>query len=356
MKTYAFTVLILMILLMVVGIFAPRLISAPSTEAVALGFALLLLLPIVVTLTVRRWWKTEEAKSIAKKILPVVLLAIMLGACSKVPAGNVGVWVYLLGSSKGVDVETVGPGRYWVGINEELYLFPTFTQNYVWTQEPTEGSPNDESITFQTVEGLSVNTDIGISYHIDPDKAAAVFQKYRKGISEITDIYLRNRVRDALVEEASVLTVESVYGKGKAGLMKRVEERVRKEVDPLGIKIENLYWIGKVRLPETVVRALDEKISATQKAQQRENEIAEKRAEAKKKIETAKGEAESIRIQAEAQAKANQTLAASITSELVLYRAIDRWDGVLPKFTGQSAVPFMNLESLKAGESIRPKN
>ena len=62
--------------------------------------------------------------------------------------------------------------------NEELYLFPTYQQNYVWTKDKTEGSPTDESITFQTKEGLSINTDVGISLSVDPDHVSVLFQKF----------------------------------------------------------------------------------------------------------------------------------------------------------------------------------
>ncbi|TON47649.1 transposase, partial [Vibrio parahaemolyticus] len=65
--------------------------------------------------------------------------------CSKITAGHVGIKVNLLGGDKGVQAEEVGVGRYWVGVNEELYSFPTFSQNYVWTASETEGSENDES-------------------------------------------------------------------------------------------------------------------------------------------------------------------------------------------------------------------
>ena len=87
-----------------------------------------------------------------------------------------GVKVYLLGGDKGIDQEILGVGRYWIGWNEELYLFPTFQQNYVWTKDKTEGSPTDESITFQTKEGLSINTDVGISLSVERDILALLFQ------------------------------------------------------------------------------------------------------------------------------------------------------------------------------------
>ena len=93
-----------------------------------------------------------------KTIMALVLGAFLLSgtaACTKVPAGNVGVKVYLLGSSKGVDHEVLGPGRYWVGWNQDLYLFPTYTQNYTWAVNSEGG---DESIDFGTVEGMNVNS------------------------------------------------------------------------------------------------------------------------------------------------------------------------------------------------------
>ena len=60
-----------------------------------------------------------------KKSLAIPFIALsLLTACSKVPAGHEGVIVHLLGTSKGVDTEVKGPGRYWIGWNDELYIFP----------------------------------------------------------------------------------------------------------------------------------------------------------------------------------------------------------------------------------------
>ena len=267
-----------------------------------------------------------------------ILLIMMIGlvGCSKVPAGNVGVKVYLLGGAKGVDTQELTPGRYWIGVNEELYLFPTFTQNYTWTKNTHEGNAVDESISFQTVEGLSVNSDVGISYSVDPAKVSMLYQKYRKGIDEITDTYLRNMVRDALVTAASTKPIESVYGSGKAELIADVEKRVREQVDPVGIKLERLYWAGDFRLPQTVTDSINAKIKATQMAQQRQNEVAQAEAEAAKTIAQAKGEAVSIRIRGEALRE---------NPRLVELSAIEKWDGKLPTVSGGNT-PFINLSGI----------
>jgi regulator of protease activity HflC (stomatin/prohibitin superfamily) len=293
-----------------------------------------------------------------RKFIALAIMALALVGCSKVPAGNVGVKVYLLGGDKGVDTEELSPGRYWIGVNEELYLFPTFTQNYVWTADASEGSPNDESLSFQTKEGLVVNADVGISYSVQPDKVSTIFEKYRKGIGEITDVYMRNMVRDALVTASSGLAIESVYGKGKADLIAEVERIVRTQVEPIGINVERIYWIGSMRLPDLVETSINAKITASQTALLRVNEIEERKAEAQKTIETARGAAESLKLaadanayqvlkEAEAQAEANRILSQSLTPELLQYRALTQWDGVLPRLMGgQGAVPFIDITKI----------
>ncbi len=334
---------------------APLLISATSMLAVVGGFALLLGAALLTFKVGYQGWldatllKASKMLGLMSKAPPLALFALIavmaVTACEKVPAGNVGVKVYLLGGDKGVDTEELSPGRYWIGYNEELFIFPTFSQNYVWTQDENEGSPNDESITFQSIEGMNVGADVGITYRVNPEKVSELFQRYRKGVEEITDIYLRNMVRTALVNEASTMKVRSIYGDGKSDMLKRAQAAVVAQVAPFGIIVENIYWIGGFRLPPTVVTAIDAEIKATAKARQRENEVAEAVATAKKVREIAAGDADAILAIATAQAKANHLLAASITPEVTAYIATQKWDGVLPTFVsgGGGAIPMIQL-------------
>lgn len=282
-----------------------------------------------------------------RKLAAIAVLSLLaLTGCTKVPSGHVGVKVYLLGSDKGADIEELGMGRYFIGMNEELHLFPTFVQNYTWTQRSTNGSENDESMTFQTKEGMTVGADIGISYAVDPTKVSDIFQRYRKGIEEITDLYLRNMVRDALVEAGSKREVEDVYGSGKGELMDEVEATVIEQVGPIGINVEKIYWIGGLRLPPTVTAALDAKIEATQMAEQRKNEVAQATAEADKEIEAARGTAESLLEVARAEAEAIRIKGEALRQNpsVIQLNAVEKWDGVLPKMTGSEAIPFVSVD------------
>ncbi len=291
-----------------------------------------------------------------KKLFQFLLLSFALSfvACSKVPAGHAGVKVYLLGGSKGVDHEILGPGRYWIGWNENLFLFPLYQQNYTWTKSTTEGKAEDESITFQTKEGLDVNADVGVTYHVDNTKVSELFQKYREPLEEITHKFLRNNIRDAINRYGSKMAVEETYGLGKAALFDSVLSSVRSEVSPEGIVIDKVYLIGTFRLPGAVIAALNSKIAATQEAQQRENEVqtakaqaqievAKAEGEAQAQIATAKGNADATMINAKADAEAIRLKQSTVTDLYVRYTIARTWDGKLPETMTGGAMPFLNI-------------
>lgn len=263
------------------------------------------------------------------RVILSLLLLLVLTACSKVPAGNVGIKVYLLGGQKGVDTEQLGPGRYWIGWNEDLYLFPTFKQNKVWTngEGATEGA-----FVFGTIDGMKVSSDVGISYRIKPGSAPKLFQDYRKGIDEITDVDIRNMVASEFVTKASSRPVDVVYGAGKETLLKDVETAVRNRLDPQGIDLVALYWSGDLYLPKEVTASINSKIRATQMAQQRQNEVAQAEAEANKLRAKADGEADAKLKMAEAEAKAIQIKGDALrqNQELVSLTLAERWNGQYP--------------------------
>lgn len=284
------------------------------------------------------------------RVVAVAVLATSLVACDRVPAGYRGVIVNLYGNDKGVSEESVGVGRYYMGWNREMFLFPTFLQNYSWNKE--------QSITMQTSEGLSIKTSAGITYKIAPESVVKVFQKYRLGIDEITNTFLHNQVRDAMNEVASTMTVEAIYGSGKEKFISQVNMIVKKEAAENGIEVDKIYLVGSFELPPNVVESINTKIQATQNAMRVENEVATTRAEAQKTIVNAKAAAQrrvieaeanakQITLNAESQAKANKILADSLTPEFVQYQAILKWDGQLPTTSAGNALPFINIGEKK---------
>ena len=272
-------------------------------------------------------------------VISSLILGVALSVgCSRVPAGTVGVKVYLLGTNKGVDREVLGVGRYWIGMNEELYIYPTYQVNYTFTKDEAEGSPANEEFTFQTNEGLSCSMDLGVSLHFDKSEISNMFQKYRKGPDEIRGVVVRNTIRDALNKVASGMQVEAVYGSKKAELIDLVQKSVTEQLTPSGIIIDKISIIGSIRLPKEIKSALDSKVAATQKAQQSENELRRAEADARKVVAMARGEAESNAIRS-ASLNDKIILMAKIENER---QAIQKWNGVLPSVSS-GAIPFLNI-------------
>lgn len=267
-----------------------------------------------------------------------LILNMIIATITIIQPGQVGVVVDLFGSERGVEEKELTVGAHFIMPWKSLYLFPIYEQNVQWQ--------NEEAFTFQTSEGLRVDADIGMTFNLLPTRIHELFCKYRRGMDEITSLFIHNNVRDAINKVSSKMVIEELYGPKKEQFFDEVLAIVRKDLEPLGFNISRLYIIGRFKLPENVMTALNLKIEATQRAQQRENELREAEAEAKKKIAAAEGDAKSIFIAAKAQSDANNLMTKSLSEELIQYEAIKKWNGVVPQVMGQGGMIF-NLPLVK---------
>ena len=284
-----------------------------------------------------------------KKVgLLIAIVAMMFSFTScmdRVEAGQVGVKVNLLGENKGVQTETLGVGRYWIGMNDQLFIFPVSQVNYVYTKDTTEGSEDNEEFTFQTKEGINCSADLGVALSFNADKITVMFQKYRKGVDEIRSVVVRNEIRDVLNRVASSMNTEDVYGIGKAKLIDSVQSIVKHNLAVNGIIIDKVSLIGSIRIPSTILEALNAKVQMTQDAQRSENQVQKARAEADIRTANAKGEADALKIQADGQAYYNKTVSASITQQLIDMKKIDKWNGInSTTILSGSGQPIVNLK------------
>jgi regulator of protease activity HflC (stomatin/prohibitin superfamily) len=305
-----------------------------------------------------------------KKLIGFLGALAFFCSCTVVPAGYKGVKVYLLGNKKGAEVKVLDVGRYRVGPNRKIYTFPIFQQDFTWGDNNgvTSASQHDP-FRFQSKEGISLSVDLGISFHIIPDSVKAVFNKWRKDINYIANVYFDDLLHDALIHVGSNMAIEDIYGPKKQFLIDRVDSMVVARVRPYGIVIDRIFITNDLKLPDVIVKAINSKMEATQIAQQRENELREVEADASKKIAQAKGESESklikekmqnainllqantqseilviqaksgaqsTLISAQSQSEANKLLQNSMNETLIEMKKIEKWDGHLPTFTGSS--------------------
>ena len=96
-------------------------------------------------------------------------------------------------------------------------------------------------------------------------------------------------------------------------------------------------------------RAIESKVQAEQQALQAKNEkikrVTQAEAAAAERQLSADAEAYSTEVQSKARAEAIRREAEALrqSPELINLRAVERWDGVLPRVSGSSTVPFLNL-------------
>lgn len=264
------------------------------------------------------------------KFLKGIVLAVMMtiGAtalvgCERVEPGNVGIKVDRLGDDKGVG-DVVGVGRYWLGWNTDLFIFPTFKQMKTY----------ESPFYFQLSDGTSIGHQIGVAYKVDPTKITTIFQTYRKGVEDITETDLRQKIEDSLNRRGSKVNTDKFIDGGKANLLDEALVDIQKEMGPVGIQVLSLSWVGAPGYPDNVKASINAKVTATQKTLQRQQEVQQSKAEADKKVEEARGDSESAILRATGQAKAIELQGEALrrNPEFSTWAKIDKWDGKLPVY------------------------
>lgn len=264
----------------------------------------------------------------------VLVVTIISSACKRIDAGHVGLVVKLYGSERGVQDVTEATGWVWYNpFTTQIYEFPTFVQNVVFTRDATEGSRSNEEFRVTTKDGLVVSFDVSMNYRVAPNKAAEIFRKYRKPLEELDKTVMRNYMREAYNKVSGKYTAEQLY-ENKIQFQNESEAEIKGFLEKEGFVVEQVVLLNELRLPQGVVDNINAKINARQIALKKEQEVAQERAEAQKEIEKAKGYAEAMRIRAEAEAEYNRKLAESISSNLIEYEKIKKWNGQTPQYVG----------------------
>ncbi|HBT3050608.1 TPA: SPFH/Band 7/PHB domain protein [Klebsiella pneumoniae] len=266
----------------------------------------------------------------------IALSAIGLVGYDRVEPGNVGIKVNKLGDDKGVG-EVVGVGRYWTGWNTEVYIFPTFKQMKTY----------EDAFNFQMSDGTTIGYHIGVAYKVDPTKVTTVFQTYRKGVDDITDTDLRQKIADALNRLASRMSTDKFIDGGKAELLENALKEIQSDMGPVGIQVISLSYVGRPEYPPTVIESINAKVTANQKTLQREQEVKQREAEANMLRAEADGQADAKLKLAEAEAKSIQIRGQALREnpEVLQLEAINKWNGTLPQYmTSGTNTPFIQVK------------
>ena len=263
----------------------------------------------------------------------IALVVVFMSSFARVLPGNVGIRVNNIAG--GVSAAPLGVGWYFAPPGTHIYEYPVYTRTYTWTASAHEQNEIDESFNFQDKNGLSLKADVAVSYHVDPLHASVLFQRYRTDMDQIIAGPLRNSIRNAVVERASQLGVEEIYGTHKAELIATALKEVQRFFAPVGLQVEQLYWAGNIGVPQQVLDQINAKIANEQAALAAQANVATAKANSDARIAKAQGDAEAIQVEA---------AAIRTNPEIVKLRAVEKWDGHLPTYSGGGPVPFIDVK------------
>lgn len=281
-----------------------------------------------------------------KIVMLMVVLAMGLtltGCMTTIEPGHVGIKINKVGDNRGVSKENLVAGWvFYLPITTKIVEYPTFNQRVVWTADKIEGSPSDESITFQTRDNVPCNIDVAVNYTLLESKVPEFYTKFRADhIEYFTHGFMRDQARNAATQIGSEYSFDDINGVKKEEFLQRLNANLIKQVAEYGVQVSAISLIGAIRVPENLKAAINARVQSIQDAIKSENDLRKMKAEAAKAV-----------AQAEGEAAANRAKTATITPVLLEWERLkietikaSKWNGALPSTVlGGGANTLFNLK------------
>ena len=258
--------------------------------------------------------------------LPLLAFIFLFSSCVVIRPGQVGV-KQRLGKISDVALGE-GPKGY-NPFTTNIITFPTRTVNL----EIKSDLPSKE--------GLTITSIMSILYRIQPSEAPQLLR-------DIGRAYEREIIlpvfRSAAADVSSRFLAKDMHSGERSIIEDQIRERMAEILEPNGIVVDNVL-MKTIVLPSGLSKSIEQKLQAEQDAQRMEFIKQQEQLEAERRIIQSKGEREAAliaadaerqrleiqasgqaaatRLEAEAQADANAGLQASLSEEVLRFRAIE---------------------------------
>jgi len=270
----------------------------------------------------------------------IVLLVLLPTTVTYIHPGHVGIVISRTGG--GVEPTPLSAGLHarnplTTGIEE----YPIYMQTLVLAKTPSEGSPQNEEINVNSVEGQPISLDVAMSFELNALQVPGLYSTFRNNIEFIQHTYVKQTIRQSLQTVIGSEAIADILGPKKAEVVQRTQRMLEESLRQYGIVVKQ-FTINEIRAPQTVIDAINAKNVMQQAALTSQNELQKKQFQATGDSITAAGHAKAILTEAEAQAKANRLLSESVTPNLVSYEMAKKWNGQMPQVSGAS-MPMIQL-------------
>jgi len=226
-------------------------------------------------------------------IAAFLLVILLFSSVTKVATGHVGV-LTLFGKVQWG--ETLGEGIHLIS--------PLKTNNELSIQTQTL----KESASVPSSEGLMMSLDTSLIYHLNPDRAAEVFQKIG---SDYENVVVEPTLRSAIREATASHTANALYTGEREMVAKQIYDQVSQELSKRGLTVENVL-LRDIQLPATLKASIEAKQQAEQEALAMSFRLQKETQEAQRK-----------RIEAGGVRDFQQIVAQGISAQLLEWKGIE---------------------------------
>jgi regulator of protease activity HflC (stomatin/prohibitin superfamily) len=229
----------------------------------------------------------------SKNILILLLATFIFQNCSIIRPGEIGI------------KQTLGKIKGKPSVQGVRWYNPFISKVVILNMRTVEVF---NTLPLPTKEGLSVNTEISLLYHIKKESANDVYLKFGRNYEEV--IVLSN-FRATAREISARFYAKDLYATERDKVEKAIFEELKLHIEQYGFVIDAVL-LKDIILPPQLVQAIQDKVNAEQASLKMEFVIQQQQKEAQRKI-----------IEAEGIKKAQDIINSSLTDKLLQYNHIE---------------------------------
>ena len=258
-------------------------------------------------------------------VVALIAIIIILNIFIVIPAGSTGVRT-LFGKVKSKEISA---GLHIINPLESIERMSVRTEEYTMSVSQGEGQRvGADQISALTNEGLPIDLDITVFYHLQENKASDVYKDLGLNFQEKI---IRPEIRSTIREVIARYDAKDVYSEKRAEVSSEIQKRMEETINPRGIIVEQVL-LRNVTLPAKLSSSIQEKLQAEQDAQKYDFILQKEAKEAERKRVEAAG-------QRDAQTIINESLTPKYLQYLYINELKDR-EGTIYVPTGNDGLPL----------------
>lgn len=258
-----------------------------------------------------------------RRILFILATIVAFTSCTTIDTNEIGIKYYKWSADenlKGGVVGTVKGFCFYNPFTQRVSKYPTNVQRLEY-----------DPFVINAKGGSEFTMIPNLAYNINPEKGIDIFIKYRKPVEDLESGFIKTCIFEAYRIVANRYTPDELMSNLEQ-FYADVRNHLDKSMGTEGFIVNE--FTTTLTPPESLRQSIIAKEQAVQKSLQLQNEIEQAKATAEKNVAEAEGKARALKIEADAEAYYNRTVAMSLNEMLIQQDAVEKWNGTLPVVSG----------------------